>query len=85
MIEGQKSYWGDKCSDKFRKPSATGRKPVIEDLSPARALARMAGRQTHRGGVRVGLPRAMGTLDRLPFWRALFRGIGHRDGTLAGD
>jgi hypothetical protein len=31
-IEGQKSYWGDKCSDKFRKPSATGRKPVIEDL-----------------------------------------------------
>jgi predicted CoA-substrate-specific enzyme activase len=32
VIEGQKSYWGDKCSDKFRKPSATGRKPVIEDL-----------------------------------------------------
>src|ERR1035441_10911799 len=25
VIEGQKSYWGDKCSDKFRKPSATGR------------------------------------------------------------
>ena len=32
VIEGQKSYWGDKCSDKFRKPSPTGRKPVIEDL-----------------------------------------------------
>ena len=32
VIEGQKSYWGDKCSDKFRKPSATGRKPVIDDL-----------------------------------------------------
>ena len=32
IIEGQKSYWGDKCSDKFRKPSVTGRKPVIEDL-----------------------------------------------------
>ncbi len=32
IIEGQKSYWGDKCSDKFRKPSTTGRKPVIEDL-----------------------------------------------------
>ena len=31
-IEGQKSYWGDKCSDKFRKPSRTGRKPVIDDL-----------------------------------------------------
>src|SRR5208283_1922086 len=32
VIEGQKSFWGDKCSDKFRKPSPTGRKPVIEDL-----------------------------------------------------
>ena len=32
VIEGQKSYWGDKCSDKFRKPSTTGRKPVIDDL-----------------------------------------------------
>ncbi len=31
-IEGQKSYWGDKCSERFRKPLATGRKPVIEDL-----------------------------------------------------
>ena len=25
VIEGQKSFWGDKCSDKFRKPSPTGR------------------------------------------------------------
>ena len=25
VIEGQRSYWGDKCSDKYRKPAATGR------------------------------------------------------------
>jgi len=31
-IEGQRSYWGDKCSDKFRKRARTDRRPVIEDL-----------------------------------------------------
>ena len=76
VIEGQKSYWGDKCSDKFRKPSTTGRKPVIDDLFayreklleqlPAAAGARL----------RVGLPRAMSMIDHLPFWRAYFAGLG---------
>jgi predicted CoA-substrate-specific enzyme activase len=28
-IEGQKSFWGDKCSDKYRKASISGREPVI--------------------------------------------------------
>ena len=45
-IEGQKSYWGDKCSDKFRKPSATGRKPVIDDLFAFRE-------KLHRGSART--------------------------------
>ena len=54
VIEGQKSYWGDKCSDKFRKPSATGRKPVIEDLFAYReqlleALPQVGGRQVPYG------------------------------------
>ena len=31
-IEGERSYWGDKCSDRFRKRAKTDRKPVIEDL-----------------------------------------------------
>ena len=35
-IEGHKSYWGDRCSDKFRKPSPTGRQPVIENLFACR-------------------------------------------------
>ncbi len=32
VIEGQRSYWGDKCSDKYRKRAKTERQPVIEDL-----------------------------------------------------
>jgi predicted CoA-substrate-specific enzyme activase len=76
VIEGQKSYWGDKCSDKFRKPSATGRKPVIDDLFAYRdrlldALPGITG-----SAFRVGLPRAMSLLERLPFWKRYFAELG---------
>jgi predicted nucleotide-binding protein (sugar kinase/HSP70/actin superfamily) len=74
VIEGQKSYWGDKCSDKFRKPSATGRKPVIEDLFAYREqLLEWPAAAPAAGRLRVGLPRAMTMLDRLPFWRTYFQ------------
>ena len=77
VIEGQKSYWGDKCSDKFRKPSATGRKPVIEDLfALPRAADRGACPTRRRGKLQVGLPRAMAMLDRLPFWKRYFAELG---------
>jgi predicted nucleotide-binding protein (sugar kinase/HSP70/actin superfamily) len=79
VIEGQKSYWGDKCSDKFRKPSATGRKPVIEDLFAYRERLLEAGGTglpACLSPLRVGLPRAMSMLDQLPFWRRYFAELG---------
>jgi predicted CoA-substrate-specific enzyme activase len=66
-IEGQKSYWGDKCSDKFRKPSASGRKPVIEDLFELRERL-LADLPVAGGRFRVGVPRTLPALDRYPFW-----------------
>jgi predicted CoA-substrate-specific enzyme activase len=90
VIEGQKSYWGDKCSDKFRKPSVTGRKPVIDDLFAYReelldelASKPLPATRQSRGysggsvrGFRVGLPRAMSMFEQLPFWRAYFSDLG---------
>jgi predicted CoA-substrate-specific enzyme activase len=78
VIEGQKSYWGDKCSDKFRKPSTTGRKPAIEDLFAYREklLEHAPLLASVKPRLRVGLPRAMTMLDRLPFWRAYFGELG---------
>jgi len=76
VIEGQKSYWGDKCSDKFRKPSATGRKPVIDDLFAYRERLLEDLPQVSGSRLRVGLPRAMSMLERLPFWRRYFAELG---------
>ena len=76
VIEGQKSFWGDKCSDKFRKPSTTGRKPVIEDLFAYRERLLEEIPNGSGGKFRVGLPRAMSMLDRLPFWRRYFAELG---------
>jgi predicted CoA-substrate-specific enzyme activase len=76
VIEGQKSYWGDKCSDKFRKPSATGRKPVIADLFAYREGLLEALPNAKGSAFRVGLPRAMAMLDQLPFWRTYFSHLG---------
>ena len=75
-IEGQKSFWGDKCSDKFRKPSPTGRKPVIEDLFAYRDQLLDALPNAAEGPFHVGLPRAMAMLDLLPFWRRYFAELG---------
>ena len=83
-IEGQKSYWGDKCSDRFRKPSVTGRKPVIEDLFAYRekVIEEITGRPWNATPERtgdkivVGLPRAMAMLDHYPFWHRYFTEAG---------
>ena len=77
VIEGQKSYWGDKCSDKFRKPSPTGRKPVIDDLFAYREqLLEALPHCRRRRACKVGLPRAMSMLEQLPFWRRYFAELG---------
>jgi predicted nucleotide-binding protein (sugar kinase/HSP70/actin superfamily) len=76
-VEGQKTYWGDKCSDKFRKPSATGRKPVIEDLFAVRErLIEELGGPPAKSRFRIGIPRAMSTFDLYPFWRRYFAELG---------
>jgi predicted CoA-substrate-specific enzyme activase len=76
-IEGEKSYWGDKCSDKFRKRAKTSRKPVVDDLLQYRdklleeVLKPPAGK-----GKKVGIPRSMYYFDRFPFWCAYFQELG---------
>ncbi len=77
VIDGQKSYWGDKCSDKFRKRTRTDRKPVIDDLLEYRDNLLIAAQEAKNGSrPRVGIPRAMSFYDRFPFWCTYFQELG---------
>ncbi|MBN1943988.1 MAG: hypothetical protein JW849_11905, partial [Phycisphaerae bacterium] len=78
-VEGEKTYWGDKCSDRFRKRSKAVRKPVIEDLVSYR-LGRLLDESrlpaVPAGAPRVGVPLAMFAWEQLPFWRTLLAHLG---------
>jgi predicted CoA-substrate-specific enzyme activase len=80
-IEGEKTYWGDKCSDRYRKRAKVDKQPVIDDLvalrerlllEPFEAAAQRAAAAPHT----VGIPRTMYTFDRLPFWATFFAHLG---------
>ena len=76
-IEGEKSYWGDKCSDKFRKRARTDRQPVIEDLMAYRDRMLEEGYGGPQGrGRKVGITRSMYFFDRFPFWFRYLEEIG---------
>ncbi len=77
-IEGVNSYWGDKCSDRYRKAVETGMKPVIEDLPALRNARIDALADDFRPGPRgtVGFPRAMYFFEHFPYWKALFETLG---------
>ncbi len=82
-IEGEKTYWGDKCSDRYRKPAKVEKEPVIADLVAFREETLLAPYEAARARVpetapTVGLARAMYTYDRLPFWATFFAELGLR-------
>ncbi len=84
-IEGQKTYWGDKCSDKFRKRTRSERKAVIPDLVAFRHRALLEGYCGPREGrPTVGIPQTMFFFDRFPFWRAYLEELGYSV-VLSGD
>jgi predicted CoA-substrate-specific enzyme activase len=78
QVEGAKTYWGDKCSEKYRKAARTDAIPVIDDLQARRTeyLDRLVERGS--GGPRgtVGVPRAMYYFERFPFWKGFLSTVG---------
>ena len=76
-VEGERTYWGDKCSDRFRKRAKTDKKPVIPDMMALRKKFLMEGYDGEAGrGPKVGVARSMYFFDRFPFWNAYLSGIG---------
>lgn len=75
-VDGEKTYWGDKCSEKYRKAAKVPTKPVIDDLMALRKGLLMDGYTPDGPGPRVGVPQAMHFYERFPFWNTYLRGIG---------
>jgi len=79
-VQGEKTFWGDKCSDRYRKRAKTERKPVIPDLVAARHELLQADDDGDPPGATttIGVPLAMYTYDLLPLWRRFFRDCGFK-------
>ena len=87
-IGEEKTYWGDKCSDRYRKRAKVDKEPIIRDLVEFRdalfysyvteaedtSTLLRSGTDAPRGT--MGIPRAMYTYDRLPFWATFFKTCG---------
>lgn len=77
-IAGEKTFWGDKCSDRYRKKAKTERQPVIPDLVALRQELLHADDDGDPPDAKltIGIPLAMYSFDRLPLWRRFFRDCG---------
>jgi len=86
-VEGERTYWGDKCSDKYRKRAKVPKKPVIPDLMAVydellerdylpEAASAVGLDPPAATGQRIGYPRAMYFFDRYPFWGTYLRAMG---------
>jgi predicted CoA-substrate-specific enzyme activase len=76
-VDGAKTYWGDKCSDRYRTRARSERQSSLPDVMALRRdrwLDRYQG--PTNGGPRVGVPRAMFAYDSFPFWRTFLEQLG---------
>jgi predicted CoA-substrate-specific enzyme activase len=80
-VEGEKTYWGDKCSDRFRKQAKAATEPIIDDLLGFRDEALMDDGhlpEPDPDAPAVGIPMTMFAWELLPFWRTFLAEIGYR-------
>ncbi len=77
IVDGERSYWGDQCSDMFHKRARSDRQPVITHLIEFyhKALVEPL-RPASEGRPKIGIPRAMFFYDRFPFWCAYLQELG---------
>ena len=76
-VEGENTYWGDKCSERYRKAVKVEHEPVIENLIEFRRQRLLEDYDPESGsGPVVGVPYCMSTYDWAPFWFKVFRELG---------
>lgn len=77
-VAGEKTYWGDKCSDRYRKSRKSHRKPAIPDLFQWREGLLASFQESTNGEITLGMPRSMYHFNLLPFWSTYLRELGFK-------
>jgi len=81
IVNGEKSYWGDKCSVKYRKASKNGKQSPIASLFDIRSEI-MSGIIERSGNNKVMreegicIPNTLFLIDKMPFWYTYFKKLG---------
>jgi predicted CoA-substrate-specific enzyme activase len=76
-VQGERTYWGDKCSERYRKAVKCEREPVIDDLIALRHKLLLDGYDPEAGDSPVvGLPFCLSLYEWAPFWFRFFRELG---------
>lgn len=75
-VEGEKTFWGDQCGDRYRKRAKVEFHPVIDDLVRQRKTWLLEDYDAASSGRAViAIPRALYFHERFPYWNAFFRSI----------
>ncbi|MGD0309332.1 MAG: acyl-CoA dehydratase activase [Acidobacteriota bacterium] len=75
-VEGEQTYWGDKCSERYRKAVKCEHEPVIENLVEYRRSLLLADYDPEFGdGPVIGIPLSMSTYEWSPFWLNVLRAL----------
>ncbi len=76
-VESKKTYWGDKCSERYRKEIKLEREPVIPDLIQIREFLLLENYQWQQNGnATIGIPLSLYFYDQFPFWYTYFDELG---------
>ncbi len=72
-VEDKKTYWGDKCSEKYRKEIKLEKEPVIPDLIKNREALILENFKPKENGIKkIGIPHSLYFYDQFPFWYTYF-------------
>lgn len=76
-VNNSKTYWGDKCSERYRKKRKIAQQSMIPDLFTLYTKMLHEDIPGPDGlGIKIGIPKTMYFYDRFPFWRTYFAYLG---------
>ncbi|MFO7889432.1 MAG: acyl-CoA dehydratase activase [bacterium] len=79
-VDGETCYWGDKCSNQYRKQTKSEKKAVIADLftENREQIFSLNTDNSSQSRATIGIPRSLSFYERLPFWKEYFSSLGFR-------